>query len=396
MTCREQERAPHPECSGASVCPPSHTARRADRGSGVVSSGQRPASPRPVAAPCGSVGRQLRTEGGHRSGRVRHRPWIRPSGGALDAATATVPPFALQDREERCGEARPGRGDGIGGFDLSLRTSLGATVHRRRAVRGQRSRTAPRTSTRRLGVDRLLASTTSGRWAHRAGRGVEVVRQVEPGGLAGLSRHVAGEHDERPRPGDGLPHARDEQRRQQAREQAAGPQDDQLRLGDRPQRLAGGGDVDGRDPHLVHVARPRDPALPLQLGPSRSRAWSETRSTSPGPRGRGRRAPGSSREPPPRSRRPRAPPGRRAAGCRPRARRGRPTASPGRGTAAPPGRRASPGRCPGTGTGAGGPSAVRRRRGRRCSSGCRPPPGSRARSEGRPTTHRRRRRSPRP
>ena len=95
--------------------------------------------------------------------------------------------------------------------------------------------------------------------------GVDVVGQVVAAGLARLGRHVADEHDERPRGGDRLADARHQEGRQDARVEAARADHDDLGLRDRPHGVLAGAHVLRGDPDPVQVAAPGDAALALDL-----------------------------------------------------------------------------------------------------------------------------------
>ena len=69
---------------------------------------------------------------------------------------------------------------------------------------------------------------------------VDVVGEVVATRLTRLGRHVAHEHDERSRGGDGLPDPRHEDGRQDARVEAARADHDHLGLRDRPHGVLAG------------------------------------------------------------------------------------------------------------------------------------------------------------
>ena len=249
---------------------------------------------------------------------------------------------------------------------------------------GQRSATACGAPSTACGpgraAGRLLASTMSTSvgvvWSISAStwsaRSKPVVSPV-------LGRHVADEDARGMGARDRVADRGDEQARQEARVQAARPEDDELGLGDGGQGVVGRADVLGRQPDAIDPGRAHDLRLAVD-----DRAVGQ-----PGVEGQRRR----------RDRDDLATDGEDAvhqAGCRPRSRRPRPRSSrrsagsPGRGR---PGRRPRLRAAPGSGTGGPRSSAARRRPARRCSCGCRRPAGSRARSAARPTSRRRRPRS---
>ena len=249
---------------------------------------------------------------------------------------------------------------------------------------GQRSETACGAPSTTCGpgraAGRLLASTMSTSagvvWSIER---LDVVRQVEAGRLAVLGRHVADEDPRGMGTRDGVADRGDEQARQEARVQAARPEDDELGLGDGRQGVVGRADVLRRQPDAIDPGGAHDLRLAVddravgQPGVERQRRRRDRDDLPADGQDAVHQA-----DRRPRSRRPRPRSSPRSAGSRARGR---------------PGHRARLRAAPGIGTGGPRSSAVRRRPARRCSCGCRRPAGSRARFAARRTSRRRRRRS---
>ena len=99
------------------------------------------------------------------------------------------------------------------------------------------------------------------------GEGGDVIGQVHPHRLAQLGRDVADEHPERGRRRDRLADLRQQEARQEARVDAAWPEDDQLRVGDRGQRVLACSGISRRDPGAVDPPRSRDDRLAVDDRP---------------------------------------------------------------------------------------------------------------------------------
>ena len=238
-----------------------------------------PLARRPVAAPSPAISASGRTAGTGRRPRAppaaprRGRDRCRPS----RRRQAVRPARATAGRRRCAALALPGAHDrrsraarvvvvGVRGVDEVVEDEPRRRWRRPAASGGGPARPASR---RRRRVEPVVAEHDVRQLAQAVAlERVEVVREVEAAGLAGLRRDVA-RVDTTSAPDASIASADPghEQHRQDAREQGARAEDDQLGLGDRARaRRRSGGTSSGRDPDPVDAVGLRDPALAVDLG----------------------------------------------------------------------------------------------------------------------------------
>ena len=251
-------------------------AAEADRQSGDRGLARREGRPQagrfggPVAGPLRGDRRDLAT-GSPPRGRDRRRSPAGSDASGADHADRTLTPPRRRPAPSRSAIRRSGAGeagrivaargrrveevveDEPGRMPHVRAASAGGSPHRGPATRREPARCwpAPRRRPRRdVSIDRL-----------------EMVGQVEAGRLALLRGDVADVHPRRRRGEQGRPDLGQEEARQDAREEAARADHDEVGLGDRRHGVPGRGHVLGRQPDSLDPARPGDLGLADDLSP---------------------------------------------------------------------------------------------------------------------------------